>query len=118
VALAATGLVAVAFHPVRERVQRWVNRLMYGRRDEPYAVLTELGRRLEATLSPDSVLSTIAASVREALRVPYAAITLHGTGGDLPVSRVGDPWPGRAAGSAGVRLRAGGRACHCAPPAW
>jgi signal transduction histidine kinase len=93
VALVATGLVAVAFHPVRERVQRGVNRLLYGRRDEPYAVLTELGRRLEATLSPDSVLATIAVSVREALRVPYAAVTLYGARGAKAAAESGTPGP-------------------------
>jgi len=47
VSVLATGLVAVLFQPLRERLQRAVNRLMYGQRDEPYAVLSHLGRRLE-----------------------------------------------------------------------
>jgi len=93
VALVITGLVAVAFHPVRERVQRAVNRLLYGRRDEPYAALSELGRRLETTLSAGAVLATIAASVREALRVPYAVISLTGAGGALGTAESGEPAP-------------------------
>jgi signal transduction histidine kinase len=92
-ALAATGLVAVGFNPVRERVQRGVNRLLYGRRDEPYAVLTELGRRLEATLSPEAVLDTIATSVREALGVPYASVTLHAADGAEVAAQAGTPGP-------------------------
>ncbi|HEU5430177.1 MAG TPA: hypothetical protein VFU81_00860, partial [Thermomicrobiales bacterium] len=36
--LAATGVVAVAFQPLRERLQRGVNRILYGDRDDPYAV--------------------------------------------------------------------------------
>src|SRR5215211_7024934 len=47
ISVLATGLVAVLFQPLRERLQRAVNRLMYGQRDEPYAVLSHLGRRLE-----------------------------------------------------------------------
>src|SRR5690606_12664090 len=43
----ATGLVAVLFQPLRARLQRGVNRLLYGQRDEPVAVLAELGERLE-----------------------------------------------------------------------
>ena len=82
ISLVATGLVAVLFQPLRERLQRGVNRLMYGERDDPYAVLSRLGRRLEATLAPDAVLSTIAQTVREALRLPYAAITLSRKKGD------------------------------------
>ena len=48
----ATGLIAVLFQPLRDRLQRGVNRLMYGERDDPYAVLSRLSRRLEATLAP------------------------------------------------------------------
>ena len=74
--VAATGIVAVLFQPVRERVQRAVNRLMYGERDEPYAVITRLGQRIEDTLTPDAVLSAIVETVAQALKVPYAAIAL------------------------------------------
>src|SRR5215207_929694 len=48
VSLLATGFVAVLFQPLRNRLQRSVNRLMYGERDDPYAVLSRLGQRLEA----------------------------------------------------------------------
>lgn len=90
--LVATGLVAVLFNPARERVQRGVNRLFYGHRDDPYAVLTDLGRRLETTLSPTEVLSTITETVRDALRVPYAAVRLTGvTGPPLGSSRESSP---------------------------
>src|SRR5215218_5889653 len=43
VSLLATGLVAVLFQPLRGRLQRGVNRLMYGERDDPYAVISRLG---------------------------------------------------------------------------
>jgi signal transduction histidine kinase len=76
ISLLATGLVAVLFAPLRERLQRAVNRLMYGERDDPYAVVSRLGERLEATLAPEDVLSTIVQTVREALKLPYAAIAL------------------------------------------
>jgi hypothetical protein len=50
IVLLTTGLVAVIFQPLRERWQKWVNRLLYGRRDEPFEVLSSLGQRLENTL--------------------------------------------------------------------
>jgi signal transduction histidine kinase len=50
---------------------------MYGERDTPYQVISRLGRRLEATLAPDAVLSTIVETVAQALKLPYAAITLR-----------------------------------------
>ena len=76
VSLVATGLVAVLFQPLRAWVQRGVNRLLYGQRDEPYAVITRLSQRLEGQLSTDAVLSTIVETVAQALRLPYVAILL------------------------------------------
>jgi signal transduction histidine kinase len=80
VALAATGLVAVAFAPLRDHLQQLVNRLLYGHRDQPYRVLTLLGRRLEASLAPDAVLRTVVDTVAEALKVPYAAVEVGRAG--------------------------------------
>ena len=76
VSLVATGVVAVLFAPLREWLQRGVNRLMYGERDDPYAVLSRLGKRLEATIAPKAALETIVETVAQALKVPYAAINL------------------------------------------
>lgn len=92
--LLATGLVAVAFQPLRDRLQRGVNRLLYGERDEPYRVLSRLSRRLEATLAPDQTLSVIVQTVRDALRLPYAAIGLRGEDGGFAVAAAsGRPVP-------------------------
>src|SRR5215204_2903032 len=85
VALLATALVAVLFQPLRMRLQRGVNRLMYGERDDPYAVISRLGKRLEATLAPETVLPTIVGIVREALKLPYAAIALPQDGNDFQI---------------------------------
>src|SRR5260370_1604025 len=74
VPLLGSGLVAVLFEPLRHRLQRAVNHLMYGERDDPYAVLSRLGKRLEITLAPEAVLPTIVETVAQALKVPYAAI--------------------------------------------
>lgn len=71
-----TGLIALLFNPLRQRVQRGVNRLMYGDRDDPYSVLSQLGRQLETTLAPDAVLPTVVETVAQTLKLPYAAITL------------------------------------------
>lgn len=88
--LIATGLTAVLFHPLRTRLQRGVNRLMYGERDEPYAVLSRLGQRLEATLSPDAMLPTVARTVAEALKLPYVAIEI-GHDGPTETTAIGKP---------------------------
>jgi signal transduction histidine kinase len=90
VSLIATGLTAVLFHPFRTRLQRGVNHLMYGERDEPYAVLSRLGQRLEASLTPDAMLPTVARTVAEALKLPYVAIET-GHDGRMERTAVGEP---------------------------
>jgi len=77
--LLATGLIAVLFQPLHLRVQRGVNRLMYGERDDPYTVLSRFGQRLETTLAPGAVLPTIVQTVAQTLKLPYVAILLKET---------------------------------------
>ena len=77
IAIVATGLVALLFNPLRQRLQRGVNHLMYGERDDPYVALSRLGRRLEASLTPEAVLPTVVTTVRDVLRLPYVAIYLQ-----------------------------------------
>jgi signal transduction histidine kinase len=91
VSLLATGFVAVLFQPLRSRLQRGVNRLMYGERDDPYAVLSRLGRRLEATLAPESVLPTVVETIAQALKLPYAAILLKEGEGFRTAAAYGSP---------------------------
>jgi signal transduction histidine kinase len=74
--LVGTAVVAIVFAPLRDRLQRGVNRLMYGERDDPYAVISRLGQRLEATLEPGTMLPTIVETVAQALKLPYVAIAL------------------------------------------
>jgi signal transduction histidine kinase len=76
VTIVATGLVALLFQPLRQRLQGSINRVMYGDRDDPYAALSRLGRRLEASITPEAVLPIIVTTVREALKLPYTAIYL------------------------------------------
>jgi signal transduction histidine kinase len=91
VSLIATGLAAVLFAPLRDRLQRGVNRLMYGERDDPYAVLSRLGSSLESTLAPDAVLPTVVKTVKEALKLPYAEVQLKRQGGLETSAAAGQP---------------------------
>jgi signal transduction histidine kinase len=87
VALTATGLVAVLFQPLRERLQRGVNRILYGQRDEPFAVLTQLGKNIESTLIPDKVLPTLTETISRTLKLPYVAIAIkQGDGYEITAS--------------------------------
>ena len=91
------ALVALAFAPLRERVQRLVDRAVYGLRDQPYEVLSALGQRLEATVAPSAVLQTIVDSTRTALRSPYVSLAVHREG---VLHVVADTGPPTAAGVA------------------
>lgn len=94
--LLATGLIAVLFQPLRDRLQRAVNRLMYGERDDPYAVLSGLGQRLEATLAPEAVLPVLAETIAQTLKLPYVAVALRTAGANesQPAAVYGLPVPG------------------------
>jgi signal transduction histidine kinase len=76
VSILATGLVAVLVQPLRDRLQRGVNRMMYGERDDPVTVLSRLGQRLEGTLAPDAVLPSLVETVAQTLKLPYVAIEM------------------------------------------
>ena len=76
-AVIATGLVALMFDPLRYRLQRGVNRLLYGERDDPATAVARLASRLEASAAPDAVLPGVVETVAQALRLPYAAIEVE-----------------------------------------
>ena len=91
IALIATGLVAVLFQPLRERLQRGVNRLIFGERDDPVAALSSLGRRLESAIAPDEVLPTVVETIAQTLKLTYVAILLAGEPGDQAAAEYGQP---------------------------
>jgi two-component system, NarL family, sensor kinase len=96
IALLATGVVAVAFQPLRDRVQRGVSRLLHGQRDEPYAAISTLGRRLGEAMAPTRVLPVMVETIADALRLPYVAVELAAA--EAPAAVHGTP-------DAGVALR-------------
>jgi signal transduction histidine kinase len=74
VALLATGAAALIALPLRDFLQRRVNRLMYGQRDEPWRAMHRLGARLEWAADPERAFPAIAETVADALRLPYVAV--------------------------------------------
>lgn len=89
--LPATGVVAIAFAPARALMQRGVDRLIYGHRNDPARVLADLGRRLDAALPAEDVLPAVAETIATSLRVPYVGIRVQGGDhGRLACDR-GDP---------------------------
>lgn len=76
VSLVVTAVVAVSFQPLRARVQRFVNRLMYGERVDPYSAIAGLGRTLASSLQLDAVLSNVVATVGQSLALQYVGLVL------------------------------------------
>jgi two-component system, NarL family, sensor kinase len=82
VSLLATGVIALVFAPLRVRVQGAVNHLLFGVRRDPYEVLADLGRQLEATSADTPLLEAVAGTVARALRLPYVSIRVPADGSD------------------------------------
>ncbi len=58
--IVATFIVAATFQPVKERVQRLANRLVYGKRATPYEALSEFAERVTDVVGTDELLGRMA----------------------------------------------------------
>jgi signal transduction histidine kinase len=76
-AFLATGVVALIFQPLREWLQKSINRFMFGERDDPFAILSSLAESLEIASEPESILPNIVETVSQALKLPYVAIEVN-----------------------------------------
>src|SRR5262245_35822690 len=72
--LLAAGIIAVLFQPVRDRLQRGVNRMLYGERDDPATVLTRLAHHLETADTPSAILPNLVQTIAQLLKIPHVAI--------------------------------------------
>ncbi len=90
----ATSLVAVAFQPVRRRLERVANRLVFGRRATPYEVLSEFSHRVAAT--SDDLLGDVARSLAEGTRAERVVVSVIVDGSPVEAAA----WPVEAASMA------------------
>jgi signal transduction histidine kinase len=95
VALVVTGAVAVGVHPARTRVQRLVNRLMFGERDDPYLALARVGHALGSALRVDAALPGAVEAIGRTLALQHVALVVHGAddGPTREVAAYGTPGP-------------------------
>ncbi|MFN2496982.1 MAG: sensor histidine kinase [Pseudonocardiaceae bacterium] len=89
----ATGLAVVAFEPLHRRVQRGVDRLLYGDRDDPYLIVARLGEVLGRTVDPTAVMPLVTGTIAQSLQVPYVAVELQERDGPVLVAEHGRPVP-------------------------
>ncbi len=74
--LGATALVAIVFEPIRARLQRWANRIVYGRRAAPTEVLSQLTSQLSDT-SAGAGLEGLAQLLRDGTAAETAVVWLR-----------------------------------------
>ncbi|HEY6748856.1 MAG TPA: histidine kinase [Mycobacteriales bacterium] len=72
--IVAAALVAVGLTPLRERLQRQVDRLLYGDRRDPMRAVTRFGDSVAADGEPEDLLPTVLTTVMNAVHSPGAAV--------------------------------------------
>jgi two-component system, NarL family, sensor kinase len=108
----ATVVLVLLAAPVLPRLQRLVERAIYGDRNNPARVVSRVGEQLA---TPDAGLVGVVAAIREALRLPYVAVEHEGAilAADGERSPQLHTWPltydGRPVGKLRVGLRRGER---------
>jgi signal transduction histidine kinase len=98
--IVATGIVAIAFQPVKERVTRLANYLVYGKRATPYEVLSEFTHRMSETPSTDELVTRMARILAEGTAARRADVWLK-VGNEL---RPAASWPADASPRLPLRL--------------
>ncbi len=83
--ITAVAIVAVAFEPLRNRLQRWANRLVFGHRASPYEVLSGATARLAGTNRPEDALAQVTQLVADGTGAAQAVLWLK-VGGSLQPS--------------------------------
>jgi two-component system NarL family sensor kinase len=84
--LVATAVIAAGFAPARDRLQRWVDRRLYGERHDPVRAMARLGKRLRDAPGGD-VLTAVLQTVCETLRLPAASLLVD----NVEVAAYGQP---------------------------
>jgi signal transduction histidine kinase len=75
--IVATAIVAIGFQPVRERVQRVANRLVYGKRATPYEVLSQFSERVAESYAVEDIMPRMARVLAEGTGAQRADIWLR-----------------------------------------
>jgi signal transduction histidine kinase len=82
-------VVAVIVQPLHARLQRRIDRLVYGDRSDPYAALQRLDARLLETQAPGDVVQAVVDSVAESLRLPWSAVEFERGGEGMTIAAHG-----------------------------
>ena len=72
------AMTALALLPLRSRLQALAGRMLYGDRGDPYAALSRLAETTHDAPTLESVLGSLAASVRSSLRAVWVSVEAGG----------------------------------------
>jgi signal transduction histidine kinase len=75
--IAAAFVVAIAFQPVRERMRRFANRVVYGDRATPYEVLARFSDRVGSAYAAEDILPRTARVIADGVGASHVEIWLH-----------------------------------------
>ena len=79
--LAATAVVAIAFAPLRVRIQRGVDRALFGLQADPYDALSEVSLEISEGEGLRPLLDEVAAAIARSLGVSYCCIVANAKDG-------------------------------------
>jgi signal transduction histidine kinase len=82
------AVIVVLAASARTRVQRVVDRRLFGARRDPYAVVQRVGASTAAAAAPHEALDALVVTVAETLRLPFVQVL--DAAGD-PVAQAGEP---------------------------
>ena len=98
------AVLALLFLPVRNRLQRLANRLVYGKRASPYELLANFSRGVSELYGDEDLTVRMARVLSEGTEADRAEVWLR-VGDEL---RLAASWPEQDAKPAGLRLESGG----------
>jgi signal transduction histidine kinase len=98
--VAIGAIVALAFQPVRRRLQRLANRLVYGKRATPYEVLSQFSKRVSEMYASDELPIRMAQVLAEGTAADSATVWLR-VGHEL---RRAASWPAGADGPSSLPM--------------
>ncbi|GMQ86551.1 MAG: hypothetical protein BMS9Abin07_2133 [Acidimicrobiia bacterium] len=103
-AIAATAAVALLFEPIRSRLQRWANRLVFGERATPYEVLARFSKRAASAEGDQEMLERIPRLIVDGTGASEATLWIADEDGLEPAAW----WPERESASTPPRAMANG----------
>ena len=97
------AVLALLFQPLRSRLQRFANRLVYGQRATPYEVLSNFSRGMSELYADEDLTVRMARVLAEGTEADRAEVWLR-VGDEL---RLAAAWPASSARTANLRLQSG-----------